>query len=53
VAAGGHARQVPVALGGRNGSMAWVRSGLQAGQQVIVYPTAAVRDGVRVAARDV
>jgi HlyD family secretion protein len=53
VAAGGHARQVPVALGGRNGSMAWVRSGLQAGQQVIVYPTAAVRDGVRVAAREV
>jgi HlyD family secretion protein len=53
VAASGRARQVAVALGGRNGSMAWVRSGLRAGQQVIVYPTAAVRDGVRVAAREV
>jgi HlyD family secretion protein len=53
VAADGRARQVAVQVGGRNGSMAWVRSGLRAGQQVIVYPTAAVRDGVRVAAREV
>ncbi len=53
VSADGRARQVAVELGGRNGSMAWVRRGLQAGQQVIVYPTAAVHDGVRVAAREV
>jgi HlyD family secretion protein len=50
---GGRARQVPVALGARNGSAAWIRSGLATGQQVIVYPPAAVRDGVRVAARKV
>jgi HlyD family secretion protein len=53
VVAAERARQVAVELGGRNGSMAWVRGGLQPGQQVIVYPTAAVRDGVRVAARAV
>mgnify|MGYP001190396448 CR=1 FL=1 len=53
VAEGGRARQVPVQLGGRNGSMAWIRSGLEAGQQVIVYPSADVRDGIRVAARKV
>jgi HlyD family secretion protein len=51
VADGGRARQVPVVLGGRNGSEAWIRSGLTLGQQVIVYPPATVRDGVRVAAR--
>jgi HlyD family secretion protein len=49
----GRARQVAVALGGRNGSMAWIRSGLAPGQQVIVYPPVAVRDGVRVSARKV
>ena len=49
----GRARQVPVQLGGRNGSMAWIRSGLQPGSQVIVYPPAAVREGVRVRARKV
>ena len=53
VADGGRARQVPVLLGGRNGSDAWIRSGLAPGQQVIVYPPATVRDGVRVAARKV
>jgi HlyD family secretion protein len=50
---GGRARQVPVTVGGRNGSAAWIRSGLTPGQQVIVYPQASVRDGVRVAARKV
>jgi HlyD family secretion protein len=53
VAEGGRARQVPVQLGARNGRAAWVRSGLAPGQQVIVYPPAAVREGVRVAARKV
>ncbi len=51
VADGGRARQVPVELGARNGSSAWIRSGLAPGQQVIVYPPATVKDGQRVAAR--
>ena len=38
--------QVPV-------SAAWIRIGLAPGQQVIVYPPAAVQDGVRVKARKV
>lgn len=50
---GGRARQVPVQLGARNGSMAWIRSGLEPGAQVIVYPPATVREGVRVVARRV
>ena len=50
---GGRARQVRVVLGARNGSAAWIRSGLVPGQQVIVYPPATVRDGVRVTARKV
>ena len=49
----GRARQVPVVLGARNGSAAWIRSGLAPGQQVIVYPLAAVQDGMRVKARKV
>ena len=53
VVEGGHARQVPVLLGGRNASAAWIRGGLGSGQQVIVYPPPAVRDGVRVKARQV
>ena len=53
VADGGRARQVPVLPGGRNGSDAWIRSGVAPGQKVIVYPPATVRDGVRVAARKV
>lgn len=48
---GGRARLQPVELGGRNGNEAWVRSGLQAGQEVIVYPPPAVEDGKRVRAR--
>jgi HlyD family secretion protein len=53
VVEGGRARLRPVQLGARNGTAAWVRSGLAEGQQVIVYPSAAVRDGVRVKARKV
>jgi len=47
----GKARLQPVELGGRNGSEAWVRSGLKAGETVIVYPPPAVSDGKRVEAR--
>ena len=53
VADEGRARLVPVALGARNGSTAWIRSGLVLAQQVIVYPPTTVRDGVRVKARKV
>jgi len=49
----GRARLVPVRLGGRNGSEAWITHGLVAGDVVVVYPAAAVRDGVRVRARRV
>ena len=51
VADGGRARQVPVEMGARNGSAAWIRSGLAPGQQVIVYPPATVKDSQRVAER--
>ena len=53
IADGGRALQTSVVLGARNGSAAWIRGGLTPGQQVIVYPPAAVRDGVRVKARKV
>jgi HlyD family secretion protein len=48
---GGRAKLQPVELGGRNGSEAWVRSGLQPGQSVILYPPPSVSDGQRVQAR--
>lgn len=50
---GGRARLVPVELGGRNGSDAWIKSGLKAGEQVIVYPPTTLRDGSRVKPRKV
>lgn len=50
---GGRARLKPVGLRARNGSMAWIERGLTAGTRVIVYPPAAVRDGVRVRERQV
>jgi len=50
---GGRATLRTVQLGARNGGTAWVRSGLSPGQQVIVYPPAAVHDGARVSARKV
>ena len=53
VADAGRARLVPVALGGRNGNTAWLRSGLAPGAQVIVYPPPTVRDGVHITARKV
>jgi HlyD family secretion protein len=48
---GKQARLQPVEVGGRNGTHAWVRSGLVANQIVIVYPPAAVADGKRVKTR--
>jgi len=53
VVEGGRAFLRPVQLGARNGATAWVRGGLADGQQVIVYPSASVRDGARVKARKV
>lgn len=53
VADGGRARLTPVELGGRNGSVAWVRSGLAPGTEVIVYPPSTLRDGERIGARSV
>ena len=51
VAEDGRARRVPVDLGARNGSVAWVRAGLALGQKVIIYPPVTVTDGQRIAAR--
>lgn len=48
---GRHARLQAVELGGRNGREAWVRTGLAAGQRVLVYPPPAVEDGRRVQVR--
>lgn len=51
--ADGRARLKTITLGGRNGQQAWVTGGLTEGETVIVYPPAAVADGVRVKARGV
>jgi HlyD family secretion protein len=48
---GSRARLQPVEVAARNGSSAWVRSGLAPGQTVVVYPPASVKDGSRVRAR--
>jgi HlyD family secretion protein len=50
---GGHARVVPVQVGARSGTEAWVQRGLEPGATVVVYPPAAVKEGVRVKARKV
>jgi HlyD family secretion protein len=47
----GRARLQPVDLGGRNGSDAWVRTGLKPGDRVIIYPPPTVADGQRVQSR--
>jgi HlyD family secretion protein len=47
------ARLTVVKIGQRNGRDAEVLSGLSEGQQVIVHPGDRIKDGVRVAARDV
>lgn len=43
----------PVELGGRNGSQAWIRSGLDAQAVVVVYPPPRVGHGARVKQRRV
>lgn len=48
---GKRARLQPVDVGGRNGTHAWVRSGLATDQRVIVYPPSTVADGKRVKTR--
>jgi HlyD family secretion protein len=50
---GGRARLQPVEVAARNGTQAWIRSGLQPGQDVVIYPSTAVRDGTRVQRRKV
>lgn len=50
---GGRAKRVAVKLGARNGSEAWIEAGVAPGTQVIVYPPAATRDGLRVKPRKV
>jgi HlyD family secretion protein len=47
----GRARRVAVEVLARNAERAWVRDGVAAGSQVIVYPPTALRDGQRVALR--
>jgi HlyD family secretion protein len=50
---GGRAKLTPVKVVARNGQEAWLGDGLAEGAVVIVYPAAAVADGVRVAPRKV
>jgi HlyD family secretion protein len=49
---GGRARLQAVEVAGRNGSEAWIRSGLAAGQAVVVYPPPALADGKRISVRN-
>jgi HlyD family secretion protein len=49
---GNRARLRPVEVAGRNGNEAWIQSGLQAGQSVIVYPPPTVSEGGRVRVRE-
>ena len=49
--AGGRARLTPVEVGHRNGLRAEILSGLAAGERVILHPSDAVADGVRVEER--
>jgi len=48
----GRARLRRVQTGQRNGIVAEIRSGLEAGEQVVAYPSDRVADGVRIASRD-
>ena len=52
VADGGRAKLRSVQTGPRGGQQAVVESGLEAGERVIVYPSDAVRDGVRIRVRE-
>lgn len=46
-----HARQQEIEVTARNGVEAWVKSGLTAGTQVIVYPDTQLKDGAPVRTR--
>jgi HlyD family secretion protein len=48
---GARARRTPVEVGHRNGLQGEVRSGLEAGDTVIVHPSDAISDGVKVEQR--
>lgn len=48
---GGRVRRTPVVLQARGSTHAWVKSGLEAGAQVVVYPPAALVEGARVKVR--
>lgn len=48
---GGRAQLAEVQLEARNSSVAWIRSGLDAGAQVVVYPPQGLQDGARVKPR--
>lgn len=47
----GRIRQQEVEVAARNGVQAWIRTGLQPGTKVVVYPDSALRDGDRVRSR--
>ena len=47
----GRARLREVIVGARNGSQAWIQSGLSAGMTVLLYPDAQLRDGDAVRTR--
>jgi HlyD family secretion protein len=49
----GRANLMPIEVHARNGELAWIRAGITAGEQVIIYPSAAVKDGARVVARTI
>lgn len=48
---GGHAKRQIVKVGQQNGLEAEILEGLSAGEQVVVYPSDAVAEGVKVTAR--
>jgi len=48
---GDAARQVAVKIGRNNGAVAQVLGGLSAGDQVVLYPSDRVSDGVRISSR--
>ena len=52
VARDGIAQLTPVETGQSDGLMAELKSGLAAGEMVILYPSAAITDGVRIRQRD-
>lgn len=51
VAADGRAERRPVELGARNQRVAWITKGLQAAEQVVVYPPDTLNHGVRITPR--